>query len=70
MRELRQDAISADVADQIRVHVRGGVVTLRGTVETLDDADEIAAVAERVDGVVEVLEEFTFTVVPHPEDPT
>jgi len=69
MRELRQDAISADVADQIRVHVRGGVVTLRGTVETLDDADEIAAVAERVDGVVEVLEEFTITVVPHPEDP-
>lgn len=67
MRELRQDAATTDAADQIRVNVWGGVVTLTGTVETLDDADEIAAVADRVDGVVEVQEELTVTVLPHPE---
>jgi len=67
MRELRQDAVTADLAGQMRVRARGGIVTLTGTVETLDDADEAAAVAERVDGVVEVEEELRVAILPHPE---
>lgn len=67
MRELRQDAATADLANHIRVHARGGIVTLTGTVETLDDADEAAAVAERIDGVVEVREELKVAILPHPE---
>ncbi len=69
MREFRQDAITADLAAGIRITARGGVVTLTGRVETLEDADEAAGVAERVDGVVEVREELDVTLLPHPEDP-
>lgn len=69
MRELRQDAITADLVSRIRVTARGGIVTLIGRVETLEDADEAAGVAERVDGVVEVREELDVTLLPHPEDP-
>ncbi len=68
MRELRQDAATADLADHIRIRVRGGVVRLTGDVETLEDADEAAAVAERVDGVVDVQEELRVSVLPHPEE--
>ena len=69
MRELRQDAATADLSSSIRVAARGGVVTLTGQVETIEDADEAAAVAERVDGVVEVREELKVTLLPHPEEP-
>lgn len=69
MRELRQDAATADLASRIRVRTRGGVVLLTGQVETLEDSDEAAAVAERVDGVVEVREELEVTLLPHPEEP-
>jgi len=69
VRELRQDAATADLVEWIRVSARGGIVTLTGRVETLEDADEVAAVAERVDGVVEVQEELDVTLLPHPEDP-
>ncbi len=69
MRELRQDAATADLVSSIRVSTRGGIVVLTGQVETLEDADEAAAVAERVDGVVEVREELEVTLLPHPEEP-
>jgi osmotically-inducible protein OsmY len=69
MRELRQDAATADLASKIRVSTRGGVVLLTGQVETLEDSDEVAGVAERVDGVVEVREELEVTLLPHPEEP-
>ena len=69
MRELRQDAATADLSSSIRVTARGGIVTLTGQVETLEDSDEAAAVAERVDGVVEVREELKVTLLPHPEEP-
>lgn len=67
MRELRQDAATADLASRIRISTRGGVVLLTGQVETIEDADEVAGVAERVDGVVEVREELDVAFVPRPE---
>jgi hypothetical protein len=69
MRELRQDAATADLSSTIRVSTRGGVVLLTGRVETMQDAEEAAAVADRVDGVVEVREELEVTLLPHPEEP-
>ncbi len=55
-RELREDAATTDF--DIAVETRNGVVFLRGTVETLDDAENVEAVAGRVAGVVDVREEL------------
>jgi osmotically-inducible protein OsmY len=55
-RELAEDAATTDLT--ITVVVRNGVVHLRGAVPDLDDADNAEAVAARVPGVVEVLEEL------------
>jgi osmotically-inducible protein OsmY len=55
-RELREDALTTDLA--IRVVVRQGVVHLRGSVPTLDDAEGAEEVAGRVEGVREVVEEL------------
>jgi osmotically-inducible protein OsmY len=55
-RELREDASTSDL--QIRVLVRQGVAHLRGFVPNLDDADNAEAVAARVPGVREVVEEL------------
>jgi osmotically-inducible protein OsmY len=66
-RELREDAATADLVDQIRVVARDGIVVLRGDVETIDDVENVEAVAGRVVGVVEVREELDVAVVPHPE---
>ena len=55
-RELREDAATIDF--DIEVETRNGVVFLRGTVETLDDAENVEAVANRVAGVVDVREEL------------
>ncbi|MDQ3809225.1 MAG: BON domain-containing protein [Chloroflexota bacterium] len=54
--ELREDAATADL--QIVVAVRNGVVHLRGQVSDLDDADNAEAVASRVPGIREVVEEL------------
>jgi osmotically-inducible protein OsmY len=56
IRELREDALTTDLG--IEVEVANGVVTLRGTVPTLDDAVNAEAVAGRIEGVVEVVEEL------------
>ncbi len=56
VRELREDATTIDLA--IRVSVERGVVTLRGEVPNLDDAENAESVAGRVPGVVEVREEL------------
>jgi hypothetical protein len=55
-RLLRADAATS----MLRIHVstEDGVVTLRGTVQTLDDTDNAAEVASRVDGVLDVLDEL------------
>lgn len=55
-RELREDAATTDL--EIDVSVEHGVVRLRGTVPYLDDADNAEAVAARVPGVREVIEEL------------
>ncbi len=54
--ELCQDA--ATTALEIEVEVENGVARLRGTVPDLVDAENAEAVAARVPGVVEVLEQL------------
>lgn len=62
--ELRRDALTTDL--QIEVDVRNGVVTLRGTVPTIDDAENAEAVAGDVRGVKEVREELIVESVRRP----
>jgi osmotically-inducible protein OsmY len=52
---LLDDAATADLS--IRVYVRQGVVVLRGTVGSLDDAELAVAVASEVPGVIDVVDE-------------
>ncbi|HEY2593780.1 MAG TPA: BON domain-containing protein [Chloroflexota bacterium] len=59
LRELAEDAATTDL--NIRVIVRQGVAHLRGEVPDLDDADNAEAVASRVPGVREVVEELDVT---------
>jgi hypothetical protein len=51
---LRADASTSTLADRITIDTDGGVVTLRGVVEDLDDSDALVEVASRVDDVSEV----------------
>jgi osmotically-inducible protein OsmY len=55
-RELREDA--ATTALELRVAARAGTVRLRGQVPDMIDAENAEAVAARVPGVVEVIEEL------------
>jgi osmotically-inducible protein OsmY len=55
-RELAEDAATTDL--NIVVAVRNGVAHLRGQVADLDDADNAEAVAARVPGIREVVEEL------------
>ena len=55
-RELAEDASTTDL--NIVVAVRNGVAHLRGRVSDLDDADNAEAVAARVPGVRDVVEEL------------
>ncbi len=55
-RELAEDGLTTDLL--IRVSAADGVVTLRGDVPTLEDAENAEAVASRVGGVQEVREEL------------
>lgn len=59
-RELRQDASTTDLVG-IRVAVHEGVAYLRGQVPLLEDAENSEAVASRVPGIVEVVEELEVT---------
>lgn len=54
--ELREDALTTDL--QINVLVREGVVRLRGSVPTIEDAENAEEVAARVPGVLDVVEEL------------
>jgi len=53
---LRDDAATTDL--QVDVAVEGGIVRLFGTVSGMEDVDNAEAVAERVPGVVDVVEEL------------
>jgi hypothetical protein len=55
-RELREDAATTDLA--IEVVVEQGIAHLRGRVPGLEDADNAEAVAARVPGLREVMEEL------------
>lgn len=55
---LRADATTSFLADLIVVGARGGRVVLRGVVDDLVDAENAVAVVERVEGVVEVIDEL------------
>lgn len=55
-RELREEALTTDLP--VDVEVRQGVAYLRGTVPALADAENAEAVASRVPGVTDVVEEL------------
>ncbi len=55
---LRADASTSALADRVRIDTEGGVVTLRGLVDDVEDTDNLAAVAEEVEGVTEVRDEL------------
>jgi osmotically-inducible protein OsmY len=56
-RELHEDALTTDL--RINVLVRRGVAYLRGSVPALQDAENTQAVADRIPGVREVVDELT-----------
>ena len=55
--ELLEDAATTDLT--LEVEVENGIVTLRGLVQTLDDAENAEAIAARVPGVLDVVDEMT-----------
>lgn len=55
---LRADATTSRFADEIVIGVIGSRVVLRGVVDDIDDSDNAVAVAERVTGVSEVVDEL------------
>lgn len=55
---LRADSLTSRYADSVVIGTRGGVVALRGVVDDVDDTDHMAAVAARVSGVAEVIDEL------------
>lgn len=65
MRELREDALTTDMV--LQADTRDGVVYLRGTVETMEDAENAEAVARRVEGVRDVDEQLKVLAVEHRE---
>lgn len=54
--ELLQDAATTGL--EIAVEVERGIARLSGTVDDMDDVENVAAVAERVPGVIEVQDEL------------
>lgn len=65
MRELREDSLTTDMV--LQADTRRGVVYLRGTVETMEDAENAEAVARRVEGVQDVDEQLTVLTIEHRE---
>lgn len=55
---LRADAVATVYADQLEIDTEGEVVTLRGTVEDMEDLDAVLAVAAEVTGITEVVDEL------------
>lgn len=56
LQDLREEALTTDL--RIRVAVHHGVVYLRGSVPSLEDAEAAEEVAARVEGVAEVVDEL------------
>jgi hypothetical protein len=62
---LRRSELPA--GDRVRISVVGSTVHLRGEVESIDIADEIAALIEDLPGVDEVVDETTIPAATDPE---
>ena len=56
---LRADSSTTAYAGRIAIAVRNNIVTLRGVVDDLTDAENLQAVAGYVDGIVDVIDETT-----------
>lgn len=56
---LRADSSTTAYADRIAIAVRNNVVTLRGVVDDLTDAENLQAVAGYVEGIEDVIDETT-----------
>ena len=56
-RELHEDALTSGLT--VDVQVRRGVVFLRGSVDDIEDTDDVADVASRVPGVRQVVEQMS-----------
>lgn len=54
---LRADASTSRYAESLLIGNRGGTVVVRGTVDDIDDTDNIAAIISNVAGVDEVVDE-------------
>jgi len=55
---LRADSSSSPFEDRVAIGTVGGRVVLRGIVPDIEDSENIVAVAERVEGVTEVVDEL------------
>ena len=55
--ELQADAATSALADRIEIAVLGSTAILRGQVDGIEDSDALVAVAGRVDGIDEVLDD-------------
>src|SRR4051812_44274068 len=55
--ELRSDAATSGIADQLEIAVVGSTAILRGPVDGIEDGDALVEVASRVEGIDEVRDE-------------
>lgn len=55
---LRADSSTSTLEDRIAIGTIGGRVVLRGVVSDIDDSENVVVVAERVEGVIEVVDEL------------
>jgi hypothetical protein len=55
---LRADSTTSTLEDRIAIGAIGGRIVLRGIVPDIEDSENVVAVAERVDGVIEVVDEL------------
>lgn len=55
---LRADAATSRYADSLAIGTRGGTIAVRGIVDDVDDSDNVVAVASRVSGIDEVVDEL------------
>jgi hypothetical protein len=66
---LRADAATTAYADRVAIAVVGDTAVLTGTVDDIDDADDIIAVAGRATGVAEVVDRLEVAAVDASRDP-
>jgi hypothetical protein len=59
---LRADAATSPLTDRVTVDAEGGVVTIEGEIDDINDEDEVIAVVERVAGVEEVISRLRLRV--------